>query len=47
MKATKLKEAFAIGMVITLVLAIIAYILIKIGGELGKIIIPIAHQLGM
>ncbi len=47
MKATKLKEAFAIGMVITLILAVIAYILIKIGGILKKIIVPIAHQLGM
>lgn len=47
MKETKIKTAFALGLVITLVLLIIFYILYRLGGLLKPVIIPIAHKLGM
>lgn len=47
MKAAKIKKTFVMGLFITLVLVIIAYILTRVGGFLKKLIIPIAHQLGM
>jgi hypothetical protein len=47
MNAYKIKTTFALGLVITLVLAIISYILFRLGGLLKPVISPIAHKLGM
>jgi hypothetical protein len=47
MKATKIRATFAIGLVITLVLAVISYILFRLGGVFKPVIVPIAHKLGM
>ena len=47
MKANKTKTKLAMGLFLTLVIGVIAYILIKVGGILKKIISPIAHKLQM
>ncbi len=47
MKDTKIKTAFALGLVITLVLAVTFYILFRLGGLLKPVITPVAHKLGM
>jgi hypothetical protein len=47
MKKTKIRTAFALGLVITLVFTVIFYILFRLGGLLEPVIIPIAHKLGM
>jgi hypothetical protein len=47
MKETKIKTAFALGLVITLALAAISYVLIRLVGFLKPVITPIAHKMGM
>lgn len=47
MKETKIKTAFALGLVITLILTAISYVLFKLGSVLKPVISPIAHKLGM
>jgi hypothetical protein len=47
MKANKTKTNLAMGLFLTLVIGVIAYILIKVDGILKKIITPIAHKLQM
>ena len=47
MKANKTKTNLAMGLFLTLVIGVIAYILIKVDGILKIIITPIAHKLQM
>ncbi len=47
MKANKTKTNLAMGLFLTLVIGVIAYILIKVDCILNKIITPVAHKLQM
>jgi len=47
MNLTNLKRTFVIGMIVTLVLEIIVYYLIKVVGVFENLIAPITHRLGM